>query len=70
MLRTTIGGLDVWIGKFGDLYVLISGKEIHFSIEKPVTDQEIEKIKKELEEVREEVREVRRIRQNRLNGLF
>ena len=66
MNRRTIGGVDVWFGKFGNKYLIIRGKDIYYSDEKPVTDQEIEKYKRELEELREEesrLREELRLRQ-------
>jgi len=55
MIKRTIGGKDVWFGKIGEMYIIIRGKEMIFSTEKPITDQEIETAKEKLQKIRNEI---------------
>ena len=48
MLKTTIGGIEVWIGKLWDVYVVIRGREVLLMKEKPPTDQELEEARERL----------------------
>ena len=51
-IKQSINNVEVFFIKKGDKYIVIHGTEEYITKEKPVTDQDVEKIERELEKVK------------------
>ena len=41
MIKQTLDGVQIWYGKFWDFYIIVRGRDVFFSKERPLTDEEI-----------------------------